>query len=151
MTMPEGKTAAFLFYHYVTHIAPLMMPFEDASDLWKYSYPAVALEYDSKEQVCLYRGMQAQAAFNIAQLRCDSENMQVLGTNRYASAMEQLRGSIAKDSRDYSTFLAATITLMMVEVNVKSGKTVAKLMGIIGLQWQVKVMEDPPKISLGIF
>lgn len=148
MVMPEGRTAAFLFHHYITHIAPLMMPFEDAQNPWKCSYPAVALEYESKEQICLYRGMQAQAAFNLAQLRCDSDNMQVLGTNRYASAMEQLRGSIAEDSRDYSTFLAATITLMMVEVNVNSYTTLGKLMGFLGLQWQVKTMENPPASSL---
>jgi hypothetical protein len=132
--MPENGAAAFLFHHYVNHIAPLMMPFEDARNPWKYMYPAVALEYNSKEQKCLYRGMQAQAAFHLAQLRCDSDKMQALGTNRYVFAMEQLRESIAEESKDYSTFLAAAITLMMVEVMSSFSTAVIMLMLYSGLQ-----------------
>jgi hypothetical protein len=94
------------------------MPFEGTRNPWQYSYPAVALEYASKEQTCLYRGMQAQAAFHLTQLGCDSEKAEALRTHRYSSAMKELRVSIREGSKDYSSFLAAIITLMIVEASL---------------------------------
>lgn len=113
---PLKDHEAFLFKHYVDHVAALMMPYEDARNPWKSSYPAVALHSVSRVQIGLYRAMLAQAAVNLAHLGCNREMSLLLGAKYYSSAIAALRDSIDSRDGDYASLLAAIMTLMFVEV-----------------------------------
>jgi len=113
---PLDDEEAFLFQHYVNHVAFIMMPYEDKRNPWRSSYPAVALYYMSHHQKFLYSALLAQAAFNLAHLGQNRERMLELATKFYTSAMKDLRNGLMTNHKDYGSFIAAIMTLMFVEV-----------------------------------
>lgn len=113
---PLKDDEAFVFQHYVNHVAYIMMPYEDSRNPWQSSYPAVALYHMSKHQRSLCMALLAQAAFNLAHLGCQHQRMLELAIKYYASAMEELRFSLMEQQKDYGTFIACIMTLMFVEV-----------------------------------
>jgi hypothetical protein len=113
---PLKDEEAFLFQHYVNHVAFLMMPYEDLRNPWKSSYPAVALYYMSQNHHSLYKALLAQAAYNLAYLDCGKERMLNLAANYYTSAISDLRQGLLDQQKDYGTFVASVMTLVMVEV-----------------------------------
>jgi hypothetical protein len=108
---------AFLFKHYVSHVAQLMMPYDDCRNPWMSSYPAEALSSSSKMQKVLFHAMLAQSALNLAHLGCSRENLLLQAGNYYAIALNELRGCMEDTPTDYAGFIAAISTLMFVEVS----------------------------------
>jgi hypothetical protein len=72
---PLKDEEAFLFQHYVKHVALLMIPFIDNRNPWRSSYPAVALYHMPRNQKSLHQALRAQAAFNLAHLYCGRERL----------------------------------------------------------------------------
>lgn len=110
---------AKLFRHYVTHIANLMMPFEDVRNPWKTLYPASAVQQQSREQKAMAKAMFSQAAFNLAHLGHSTEVLLALGSNYYQAAIRELRHSCSKRA-NCGDFIAAVLTVMMANVSGNS-------------------------------
>lgn len=113
---PLKDEEAFLFQHYVNHVAFMMMPYEDLRNPWKSSYPAVALHYTSQSNQSLFKALLAQAAYNLAYLDCGRERMLNLAARYYASALGELRNGLLDQHKDYGALMASIMTLVMVEV-----------------------------------
>lgn len=64
--------------------------------------------------------MLAQAAFNIAYLRGNDNDMIALGSKYYDAAIKQLVPSIQHADTDFSALLASIMTLMFAEVSIIS-------------------------------
>jgi len=112
----------FLFHHYVTHVAQIMMPFEDTRNPWLVEYPAVAIARGSNEQKALYSGVLAHAAFNLVHLYGDRyEWASYLAAKHYDNAISLVTTSIKGASRDNGGLQAAIMTLMMAEVCIDIG------------------------------
>lgn len=111
---------AFLFQHYVQHVAVMMMPYEDRRNPWATSYSQAALHYGTDEQRALYSGLLAQAATNLAHLDCSREKMQREAEKHYTQALHLLSNGIKNQAGDYACFLAAAMTLMMFEASSSS-------------------------------
>lgn len=114
---PLQDEEAFLFQHYVNHVAYIMMPYEDSRNPWRTSYPAVALYYMSQNQRSLCMALLAQAAFNLVYLGCGRPRMLDLATRYYTSAMGELRASLLEQQKDYGAFVASIMTLLFVEAS----------------------------------
>lgn len=124
---PLKDEEAFLFQHYVHHVAFLMMPYEDQRNPWKSTYPAVALYYVSQNHKSLYKALLAQAAYNLAYLDCGRDRMLSLAATYYSSAMRDLRHGLLDQDKDYGNFVASIMTLVMVEVCSANFKTFLSL------------------------
>ncbi|RDW58860.1 hypothetical protein BP6252_13336 [Coleophoma cylindrospora] len=114
--LPLKDKEAFLFRHYVSHVASMMMPYEDDRNPWYLHYPKAALQESAQQHKALYKAMLAQAAVNLAHLGSSRENNLLIATSYYVSAIQDLRSCINDQQQDYGTFLAAILTLMFVEV-----------------------------------
>ena len=118
-TSPLPKyTDARLFNHYITHVASMMMPFEDARNPWKTLYPAFAVQQQSFEQKAMIKAMISQAAFNLSYLGCDTERMLRLGSMYYQASIQELRNCAGKPASS-GDFIATVLTLMMAEVRTR--------------------------------
>jgi hypothetical protein len=116
-TFPDWTTdEKFLFHHYVSHVAIIMMPYKHPRNPWKSHYPAVALELASLRQRLLYTAMIAHAAFNIARLRGNDAGFLRLGMKHYGNAIRALIHAIGREGLDFPATMASIITLMFAEV-----------------------------------
>ncbi|KAK7408457.1 hypothetical protein QQX98_009384 [Neonectria punicea] len=111
----------FLFHHYVTHVAIIMMPYEHPRNPWRSQYPATALQLVSSGQKSLYSAMLAHAAFNVAHLRGIDLEMLEIGSTHYGHAIQELLSTIAKKNVDFSGTMASMMTLMFAEEQLYSG------------------------------
>ncbi|RDW57679.1 hypothetical protein BP5796_12480 [Coleophoma crateriformis] len=100
---PLKDEEAFLFKHYVDHVALIMMPYDDQRNPWKSSYPAEALHSKSQEQRALLHAMIAQ-------------NLLMQAAKYYTLAIEELRSCMEGSPAEYASFIAAISTLMFVEI-----------------------------------
>jgi hypothetical protein len=116
---------AFLFKHYVDHVALIMMPYDDQRNPWKSSYPAEALYSNSQEQKALFYAMIAQSALNLAHLGCSRENLMLQAARYYALAIKELRTCMEGAPGEYASFIAAISTLMFVEVSILLGQNMS--------------------------
>lgn len=98
------------------------MPFEHESNPWQTSIPQAVLkpgtpQLESAEQTSLYNAVLALAATHLIQKDvANKEEMQNKASMHYGIATNELVKSIGTGGRDYGTFLAAVMTMMMVEV-----------------------------------
>jgi hypothetical protein len=113
---PLKDEEAFLFKHYVDHVALIMMPYDDQRNPWRSSYPAEALYSNSQEQKALFYAMIAQSALNLAHLGCSRENLMLQAARYYSLAIKELRTCMEGSPGGYASFIAAISTLMFVEV-----------------------------------
>ena len=70
----------------------------------------------SQNQRTLYKGLLAKAASTLANLDCGQKRMFNLAASYYTSAMGDVRKSLKEQERDYGSFIASIMTLMMAEV-----------------------------------
>ncbi|EPE32810.1 Zn2/Cys6 DNA-binding protein [Glarea lozoyensis ATCC 20868] len=91
---------ANLFHHYVSRVAPMLLPLDDTGNPWA-TYPAMALHYSSVGQRYLLYALLAHAAILRANIGSDTENMLATGGKYYVLAMEELRKSLGEDKVDY--------------------------------------------------
>ena len=109
--------------HFVNHVAGVLMPFNHEDNLWQTSIPQAVLrsgdlELRSAEQRSLYNGVLALAATHLAKKGvANKEEMEDKANKHYGIATSELVTSIGTGNRDYGTFLAAVLTMMMVEVS----------------------------------
>jgi hypothetical protein len=106
----------YLFHHYSTHVAFIMMPFDHPRNPWETQYPAVALHYDSIEEKALYNAILAHAAFHLAEMGCQKQKMVAAGMKHYNRSIQHLTASLQGPKGDYGSTAAAIMTLMMAEV-----------------------------------
>lgn len=114
-------SSRFLFHHYLSHVAPNMMPFQDSRNPWLSLYPLLAKTGKSLEQRALFNAMLAQAAGNLACMDANAEKMSVLTIKFYAKSLQYLREAISKERKDFSTILASVLTLIMAEESHSRG------------------------------
>ena len=108
--------ALSLFHHYTNLTAFQMMPFQDRRNPWLSFYPSMALSAYTRGQKSLLYAILAQAAGNLAHLGRKREDMLVLATRFYTTAIKQLRESLQENAIDFSVILASILTLIMAEV-----------------------------------
>ncbi|KAH7001278.1 fungal-specific transcription factor domain-containing protein [Ilyonectria destructans] len=106
----------FLFHHYVTHVAVIMMPYEHSRNPWKSQYPVAALELASSGQKSLYSAMLAHAAFNVAHLRGIDKEMVRLGSKHYGEAIQEMLQTIAGEDLDFPATMVSMMALMFAEI-----------------------------------
>ncbi|GKZ27590.1 hypothetical protein AbraIFM66951_005982 [Aspergillus brasiliensis] len=107
----------YLFHHYVTQVAVIMMPYDHPKNPWVTYFPAAALQLRGSGQYdALYSAMLAQAAFNLGQLgvRRDESHPSMIESalSHYGNAMRTLLSVIGRSDVD----IATVMTLMMAEV-----------------------------------
>ncbi|KAH8734522.1 fungal-specific transcription factor domain-containing protein [Ilyonectria robusta] len=106
----------FLFHHYVTHVAIIMMPYEHSRNPWKSQYPVAALELASSGQKSLYSAMLAHAAFNVAHLRGIDKEMVRLGSKHYGEAIQEMLQTISGEELDFPATMVSMMALMFAEI-----------------------------------
>lgn len=107
----------FLFHHYVTHVAPLMVPNEHPRNPWKMHYPAAAMNQISPHQKALHSAILAHAAFNIAHLQDGDFYMFEVASKHYGMAMRHLLPQFThSDDVDFTVMIAVVMSLMFAEV-----------------------------------
>ncbi len=111
----DSDTDYRLFNHYISHIASLMMPFENARNPWKTLYPAIAMQQQCCEKKAMINAMMSQAAFNLAHLGRDTPRMISLG-RKYSQASVGELSSYASKVSDCGELIATVLTMMMAEV-----------------------------------
>lgn len=111
-----STSADFLFDHYSTYIAPMMMPFQDRRNPWKLFYPLMARSGKSCGQRSLLHAMLAQAAGHLAHMGCQEKVMSALTLKHYASAITELRKALS-GSIDFCVVMASILTLIMAEAS----------------------------------
>jgi len=106
-----------LFQHYVKHVAYLMIAIDGGGrNPWRSTYPAIALRDSTPSTKALYYAMLAQAAFNLANLYGNRNDLQEQGMKYYGLALHDLRKSLEGSTYSYDSCTAALITLVMAEV-----------------------------------
>ena len=107
---------AYLFYHYLNHIAPSLIPVHGSTNPWL-RYPAIALHlsHDGGKKHLLH-AMMAQAALCLSNSGEDRTSMSRLGTKLYLSAMADFRNCIERASFDYLGVLTTMLTFLFIEV-----------------------------------
>ncbi|KAI9740478.1 MAG: hypothetical protein M1834_005058 [Cirrosporium novae-zelandiae] len=108
----------YLFHHYVTYVAPIMVPLSSLHNPWQTYYPQLASSGSSKGETSLYHSMLSQAAANLSHLYRgeQKENMKTLSMRYYGEAVKDLRESIIDGERDFNVFVAGVLTLIMAEI-----------------------------------
>ncbi|KAI1610221.1 fungal-specific transcription factor domain-containing protein [Exophiala viscosa] len=116
--VPGDREDRFLFSHYVSQVSMLMIPIEDGENPWKSTYPSLALqERSSCSTRSLYNAILAQSAFHLASVKgaergaCDNAR----AVRHYGTALRELRNSLATPTEEYSSVLAALMTVIFVE------------------------------------
>lgn len=113
---------ADLFHHYVSYVAPMLMPWDDTGNPW-ISYPAIALHYSSIGRKYLLHALLAHAAVLRANIGVDKENMHAASGKYYILAMKELRKNIEENSVDYVGLLTTMMTFLFIELFRGTSKT----------------------------
>jgi hypothetical protein len=95
-----------------------MIPIDDGRNPWKSTYPSIAVQdVSSSSSRSLYHAILAQSAFNLANLkgRHRGANERSHGMRYCGLALRELRESLATPTEDYSSVLAALLTVTIVE------------------------------------
>ncbi|KPI38154.1 uncharacterized protein AB675_1039 [Cyphellophora attinorum] len=102
-----------LFYHYISALAPVMTPIDDEHNPWNSTYPRLAIQWQTSPAACsLLHAILAQSAFQRANLsQASSSKYLRVGTRNYVLALRHLRHSLDSPTEDFSTNLAAMLTV----------------------------------------
>lgn len=111
-----------LLYHYVNHVAFLMMPVDTKSNPWRHVYPYIAIQHRSYGSKGLYDALLSQSAFHLSVLyantRCGlAQRYKLQAIMRYSSAIRSLRTSLDQQVDDFSACAATLFTLAQIEVS----------------------------------
>ncbi|KAL6887165.1 fungal-specific transcription factor domain-containing protein [Trichoderma longibrachiatum] len=122
--LSASRDEAMMFHHYVTWIAPLMIPVDGAGNPWKSVYPSTALCSSSAASRALYHAILAQSAFNIANLHKDnhasSRREESVALKHYGASLRQLSQSLSiTKEEEYDACAATLYTLMILEGNAR--------------------------------
>lgn len=120
--LSSSRDEATIFHHYVTWIAPIMIPVDSTNNPWKSVYPSTALQDSSPASRALYHAIIAQSAFNLANLY--KENRQIhrqkksVALEHYGASLRELGQTLnyTKEA-EYNACAATLYTLMISEVS----------------------------------
>lgn len=109
---------AAVFYHYMTWVAPLMVPVDDADNPWTSVYPSTALQDTSPASCALYHAILAQAAFNLANLYGDTNDdgpkKTAQGLEHYGASLQHLYQCLGSSpEEEYDACMATLYTLVI--------------------------------------
>lgn len=108
---------AYLFYHYISHVAPVLTPVHNCQNPWL-RYPAIALHQSFNEgRKHLLHAMMALTAMLLSEADGGREDLSILGTKLYSTAMAELRSSIDEQSVDYLGLLTTILTFLFIDVS----------------------------------
>lgn len=117
----QGAGNAYLFDHYINHVAYLMVPIRTMSNPWRSTYPSIAVQASSPLARSLYHGLLSQAAFNLAALTSNQlgrdHNLYASGLEHYGLALARLREGLGDPNSDACAAVAALLTLINIEVH----------------------------------
>lgn len=103
-----------LFSHYISCISGMMMPIDSGDNPWKTTYPSIAMSNtSSKSARCLYHAILAQSALHMANLKGGKhgEFENAMATRYHGMALCELRQSLFSPTENYSSVLAALLTV----------------------------------------
>lgn len=107
----------YLFHHYITHVASLMLPYRHPRNPWQMHYPAAATNPDSLHQKPLHNAILAHAAYNVAHLRNGEIGMLDTASKYYGKALQDVASQVAGSSPvDFNILIAVVMSLMFAEV-----------------------------------
>ena len=110
-------TSQRLLHHYVTIIAPLMMPMDDNRNPWKTYYPMSAISQESKLHSAIRFAILSQAAAHLLHLGCNEAELKTLTINYHSAGLRHLRNALTNvDTVDFELLLASILSLIMAEV-----------------------------------
>ncbi|KAM6485636.1 fungal-specific transcription factor domain-containing protein [Trichoderma sp. SZMC 28011] len=117
-TFRSNSDDAAVFYHYMTWVAPLMVPVDDADNPWKSVYPSTALQDTSPASCALYHAILAQAAFNLANLYGDTNDdgskKTAQGLEHYGASLHKLYQCLGSSTEEeYDACMATLYTLVI--------------------------------------
>lgn len=121
--LSTSRDEATIFHHYVTWIAPIMIPVDSTNNPWKSVYPSTALQDSSAASRALYHAIIAQSAFNMANLYKESPEMyyqkESVALEHYGASLRELSQTLnyTKEA-EYNACAATLYTLMISEVSI---------------------------------
>jgi len=108
---------AYLFHHYISHVAPVLTPVHNCQNPWL-RYPAIALYQSFNEgRKHLLHAMMALTAMSLGEANGGRQDLSMLGTKLYSTAMAELRTSIDEQSVDYLGLLTTILTFLFIDVS----------------------------------
>ncbi|KAK5050921.1 hypothetical protein LTR84_003480 [Exophiala bonariae] len=116
ITMNDKDEARFL-HHYILHVSSLMVPVDAAGNPWKSTYLAIGSRKATAGARALYFATLAQGALHLAHLKgtrnCAGEKAHAV---KYIGvAIKELRNSLSSQTDDYTSVLAAVLSLIAVQ------------------------------------
>jgi len=116
------------FFYYFDYLSEKMIPSHAAFNPWRTLFAGGAFSGNSSspgratlEEQALQAAINAHAATHLSQKGSpDRDTLEVKAAKFYMTATRKLQQSIESAQRDHGTFLAAILTLMMVEVSLSS-------------------------------
>lgn len=118
LTPSGSQEENFLFSHYISYVSVQMMPIDDGRNPWRSTYPSIAVRgVKTSSTNALYHAILAQSAYSIANLKGPGRgNREKASAMRYyGKAIQELRQSLDLPTQDYSSVLAALLTIMLAE------------------------------------
>lgn len=120
--LSSSRDEATIFHHYVTWIAPIMIPVDSTNNPWKSVYPSTALQDSSPASRALYHAIIAQSAFNLANLYKENRQIhhqkQSVALEHYGASLRELSQTLScTKEAEYNACAATLYTLMISEVS----------------------------------
>jgi hypothetical protein len=116
---PHGfEEENFLFSHYVSQLPGKMMPIDDGRNPWRSTYPSIAvLGAQTSSTEALYYAILAQSAYSISNLKGPERgtNEKAIAMQYSGKAIQELRRSLESPIKEYSSILAALLSIMLAE------------------------------------
>ncbi|KEF52034.1 uncharacterized protein A1O9_12024 [Exophiala aquamarina CBS 119918] len=106
-----------LLHHYVSHVSTLMVPVDSTSNPWKSTYLAIGSQKTTSAARALYSATLAQAALHLAHLKgpVRGKYETALAVQYIGLAIGELRQSLYLQTDDYTSVMAALVTLISVQ------------------------------------
>jgi len=106
-----------LFHHYVTVVAPMMMPVEDRRNPWMTDYPRLASSQGSRPHRVVHLALLSQAAAHLFHLGVETVRMRKLAISYRVNSIRTLRECLGTNEiLIFEVFLASILSLVMAEV-----------------------------------
>jgi hypothetical protein len=116
---PDGsREEDCLFYHYIINVSSGMLPVDVGCNPWKSTYPSLALEaLGSDSTRALYHAILSQSSYHLSNLKGPMRGARerTNAMRYFGMALRELRESLAPPNKDYSSGLAALLTVTLVE------------------------------------
>ncbi|KAH8797963.1 fungal-specific transcription factor domain-containing protein [Xylogone sp. PMI_703] len=115
----NSSEESFLFHHFISQVASLMVPVDKDTNPWRSVYPRIALQGLADSSRGLYHALLAQSAFNVANLYRSNNYekyhfYQSEALKQFGVSLHQLRDCLRAQNVDYNSCMATLYTLMII-------------------------------------